>query len=331
MTIVPTELITDNGAKLESYVLELAHLNNLDFRFIEWLENNNTFCNSLVDRIVPGKPNNEELVKLQASLGYEDELLIIAEAFRLWAIEGNDNVKKVLAFSVADEGVVITPDITVYKELKLRLLNGTHTLNACLAFLYGFDLTKQSVNDKTYMGFMKKLVYEEISNAIPYDIEPAVRNDFAARVLYRFANPFIDHQWLSITVQQTAKMKMRVIPLLQKHYERYAVPPIHMTICFAAYLWFMKSEKKSNGKYVGKRNGVEYEIKDDEAGYFYETWQNNSTTELAATVLRNEALWGADLAQLPMFLLSVQERLAEISSVGVVDIVNRLEATKITA
>ena len=54
--IIPTELIPDNGKKLESIVLELAHLNGLNDDFIEWLERCNYFCNSLVDRIVTGMP-----------------------------------------------------------------------------------------------------------------------------------------------------------------------------------------------------------------------------------------------------------------------------------
>jgi len=57
--IVPTELITDNGKKLESIVLELAHLNSLEDDFIEWLEQRNYFCNSLVDRIVTGMPDEK--------------------------------------------------------------------------------------------------------------------------------------------------------------------------------------------------------------------------------------------------------------------------------
>src|SRR5688500_12497701 len=75
MIIVPTELITDNGEKLESIVLELAHRNNLDYTFFEWLENHNTFCNSLVDRIVPGKPSGDETKKIESLLGYQDELM----------------------------------------------------------------------------------------------------------------------------------------------------------------------------------------------------------------------------------------------------------------
>lgn len=94
LVIIPTELITDNGAKLESIVLELAHRNNLDYKFIEWLEEHNTFCNSLVDRIVPGKPGREELQKLESQLGYKDELLTMSEVFRLWAIEGGEKVNK---------------------------------------------------------------------------------------------------------------------------------------------------------------------------------------------------------------------------------------------
>ena len=99
MVIIPTELITDNGTKLKSILVELAHRNNLDHAFIEWLDTCNTFCNSLVDRIVPGKPGQEELQKLEEALGYKDELLTISEVFRLWAIEGGEKVKDVLQFS----------------------------------------------------------------------------------------------------------------------------------------------------------------------------------------------------------------------------------------
>src|SRR5215204_4531050 len=109
MVIVPTELIPDNGKKLESIVLELAHLNGLEDEFIEWLENHNHFCNSLVDRIVPGKPDEENQAALEKELGFTDQLLTMSEVYRLWAIEGNEYVKNCLSFAQADEGVVIAP------------------------------------------------------------------------------------------------------------------------------------------------------------------------------------------------------------------------------
>lgn len=329
MVIVPTELITDNGTKLESIVLELAHRNGLDFKFIEWLENHNTFCNSLVDRIVPGKPNAEEMKKLEASLGYEDELLTMSEVFRLWAIEGNENVKKVLSFAKADEGIVIAPDINLFKELKLRLLNGTHTFNCGLAFLSGFGITRQAVTDPVFGKFAKNLM-GEIAKAIPYEIDEKVKADFAGRVFERFCNPFIDHEWQSITVQNTSKMKMRNVPLLLRHYELNDKAPVHMATGFAGFLQYMKVTRKDNNKYFGERNAVEYDIKDDSAAYFQEAWANNSPAKLAEQVLQNEELWGADLTKLPGFLQAVQEQLQEFSIKGVLSTIAQLENKKVT-
>ncbi|HEX6847007.1 MAG TPA: tagaturonate reductase [Chitinophagaceae bacterium] len=325
MVIVPTELITDNGTKLESILLELAHQNNLDFKFIEWLENYNTFCNSLVDRIVPGRPNAAEIKRLEAELGYEDELLTMSEVFRLWAIEGDENVKEILCFSKADEGVIITPDITLFKELKLRLLNGTHTFNCGLAFLSGFTITREAMNDPVYRKFSLELMHNEIAPAIPFDIDKKVKEDFANKVFERFCNPFVEHQWQSITVQYTSKMKMRNIPLLKRHYELYDSPPAHMAAGFAGFLLYMKAIKKEDGKYFGQRGDQLYEIKDDSLEYFFRIWENNIPDKVAEIVMQNEELWETDLTKLPGFLGSVQEYLKEFLSNGVLKTIARIE------
>lgn len=331
MVIVPTELITDNGSKLESIVLELAHLNNLDFKFIEWLENHNIFCNSLVDRIVPGKPNPGETRKILEDLGYEDELMTMSEVFRLWAIEGNEKVKEVLSFSKADEGVIITSDITLFKELKLRILNGTHTFNCGTAFLCGFNITREAVNHPVYGAFTKELMHHEIAPAIPFTIDEKVKEDFANKVFERFSNPFIDHQWQSITVQYTSKMKMRNVPLLERHFELNASQPMHMVTGFAAYLLYMKVTSKNGNKYYGMRNTEEYEIKDDAAEYFYEVWQKSNSDKVAAEVMGNTDLWETDLAKFPGFLQAVQEQLRECIHNGVLATVEQLESKKVTA
>lgn len=328
MVIVPAELITDNGTKLESIVLELAHRNNLSYKFIEWLENHNIFCNSLVDRIVPGKPNVADAKKIETSLGYEDELMTMSEVFRLWAIEGDEKVKDLLSFCKIDTGVVITPDITLYKELKLRLLNGTHTFNCGTAFLCGFNITREAMLHPVYGRFTKKLMLSEIAPAIPFAIDKKVKEDFAHSVFERFCNPFIDHQWQSITVQYTSKMKMRNVPLLLKHFELNSQPPVHMAAGFAAYLLYMKAAKKEDGKYFGSRNGELYEIKDDSAKYFYKLWQNNSPEKVAEFVMQNEELWESNLTKLPGLLQVIQELLNEFLLNGVLNTVERLESKK---
>jgi tagaturonate reductase len=108
--------------------LKLAADHGLSADFVAWLHNANHFCNSLVDRIVPGSPDAATNEEICAQLGYADSLMIISEVYSLWAIQGGSKVKEVLSFAPADKGVIIAGDIEIYRELKLRLLNGTHTL-----------------------------------------------------------------------------------------------------------------------------------------------------------------------------------------------------------
>jgi tagaturonate reductase len=330
LVIIPTELITDNGTKLEGIVLELAHRNGLDYRFIEWLEMCNTFCNSLVDRIVPGKPVKEESQKLETELGYKDELLTMSEVFRLWAIEGDEKVEEVLQFSKVDSGVVIAPDITLFKELKLRLLNGTHTFNCGLAYLSGFNITREAVTDKTFSVFAKKLMHNEIAPAIPFAIDPNQKRDFANKVFERFCNPYIDHQWLSITVQNTSKMKMRNVPLLLRHYELNDAAPMFMATGFAGFLLFMKVIRKEGGRYYGQRKDVEYEIKDDSAEYFFQVWKNDNSEQVVDVVLSNTELWEAELDKLPGFAEAVKQQLKGMLQNGVLETVAELSKEGVT-
>ena len=328
MVIVPTELITDNGTQLKNIIVQLAAYNKLPQDFILWIEKHNHFCNSLVDRIVPGKPSKIEMSTLENMLGYEDALLTMSEVFRLWAIEGNEKIKEILSFAQADAGVIIQEDITLFKELKLRLLNGTHTFNCGLAFLSGFNITRDAITDAVFSKFAKKLMHTEIAKAIPYAIEDKIKTDFANAVFERFCNPFINHQWQSITVQYTSKMKMRNVPLLQKYFELYNTVPMCMATGFAAYIFYMKAVKKEGDKFFGERNNELYEINDDSVNYFYEQWQNNNAATVAEIILKNKSLWGLDLTTLPNFCETVQTQLASMMENGVLETINELVTNK---
>ena len=316
MVIVPTELIPDNGKKLESIVLELAHLNGLADDFIAWLEESNHFCNSLVDRIVPGKPSANDRETMEEALGYRDQLLTMAEAYRLWAIEGNAHVKNILSFREADEGVVIEPDINIYRELKLRLLNGTHTLSCGLAFLAGFDTVKQAMDDEAMSSFIADLMLSELAPAIPYAVDQATATNFGMKVLDRFRNPHIQHRWLNITVQYSSKMKMRNLPMLLQHYKSSDTPPELFTIGFAAWISFMKGVKKEGDKVFGQLNGEYYPIEDDRAIDFYHKWNNFSVPQLVKEVLGDIGFWGTDLNALPGFTRAVTDKVEAFLNKG---------------
>ncbi|RYF72182.1 MAG: tagaturonate reductase [Cytophagaceae bacterium] len=317
LVIVPTELISENGTKLNDILLELAHLNGLDGAFIDWLETANTCCNSLVDRIVPGRPDPATHHALTEMLGYEDDLLTISESYRLWAIEGNEHVKEVLSFHKADEGIIIRPNIDQFRELKLRLLNGTHTLSCGLAFLSGLDTVREAMEDEVISAFMQSVMLAELIPGIPYSVDEKVAQRFGFQVLDRFRNPFIEHRWLAITMQYTAKMQMRNVPTLLHYNRQLQVTPRYIAIGFAAYLLFMRATHQQDDTWCGQRNGETYEIYDDQAGYFADLWARLTPEELTTTVLQNTTLWGHDLTQLPGFESSVASHLTQLINSGI--------------
>jgi len=316
MVIIPTELLTDNGKKLKSILMDLITFNKLDSSFREWLDRHNHFCSSLVDRIVPGKPESSTKEKLEMKWGYEDDLMSVCEPYRLWAIEGDESIRKVLSFYSVDEGVVITPDITKYKELKLRLLNATHTLSCGLAYVSGFKTVRSAMEDIYFESYIRNLMMDEISSAIPFAISEYERREFGLKVLDRFRNPFLQHQWLSITMQYSSKLAMRVLPVLNRYFELFKKPPELISMGFAAYILFMRPVKKDGEKYYGMLNNQYYLINDDRAADFFGIWEEVSIDQIVNRILSNTDLWKEDLTRFEGFAATVAKKLKTFIRVG---------------
>lgn len=324
VVIVPTELVVDNGEVLKSLVLRHIRESKLGDEFLSWVEEQNHFCSSLVDRIVPGKPGGEELESLSNQLGYEDNLLLKAETYRLWAIQGGDKVKDILSFYEADSGVVIEKNISQYRELKLRMLNAPHTLMCGLAFLSGFETVKETLNDPLMEKFITILMLTELAPAMPDSVDQKVVQRYGREIIDRFRNPYLDHKWHSITFQYTMKMKMRAIPLLLNYYEIFGTVPHYFSRGMAAYIYFMKAVKERDGIYYGEFDGKEYAINDDQAAWFFEVWQQNDSKELVSSVLSNEEFWDLDLTHLTGFEESIATHLSNMMSIGAREVASAL-------
>ena len=319
VVIVATELIVDNGNKLRDIVKQLAVNNNLSADFINWIDTANDFCNSLVDRIVPGKPSAQDKKNAEELLGYSDELMIMSECYRLWAIEtSRERSEEILSFSKADEeGVVIVDDINKFRELKLRLLNGTHTFSTGLAIVGGFTTVKEAMADETFAKFITKIAKNEMAPAIlNKNITLEDAHNFINKVLDRFRNPFIEHLWISISMQYTSKMKMRNLPILQKYFATYQTPPAYMSLGFAAYILFMKSNKNEEGKYVGNLNGKDYIITDDYAGALSDYWKSPEVDTVVDLILSDENIWGINLTSFSSFAAQVKNQLESLINKG---------------
>ncbi|TPG72476.1 tagaturonate reductase [Hymenobacter nivis] len=318
LVIVPTELVPDNGTKLRAILRTLAERQALGPDFLHWLDTANDCCNSLVDRIVPGTPAPGALAALQAELGYTDELLIIAEAYRLWAIEGGERVRQVLSFAPADPGIFIQPDIALFRELKLRLLNGTHSLSCGLAVLAGFGTVRAAMDDHDLAAFVQNLMLADLLPGIPYPIDEKVGQRFGQQVLDRFRNPEVEHRWLAITLNYSAKLQLRVVPTLVHYCQQFGAVPQYVALGWAAYLLFMRGETQDEkGTWHGRLpDGTAYPINDEQAGYFADLWQRLPVHMVTASALANAELWGQDLGALPGFTAAVTQHLNLILTHG---------------
>jgi len=279
LVIIPTELISDNGIKLKEIVIELARLKGLDASFIDWVINDNDFCSSLVDCIVPGKLPASEIAAFEQKAGYADALAIMSEPYRLWAIEtASEKTAAILSFAAADARVILAPSINKYKEIKLRLLNATHSLCCGVAYLSGFLTVREALNDNQFRSYMSEMLLGEIVPLVADgDISFEEARSFAMQVIDRFSNQSIEHLWLNISVQYTSKMQMRVVPLVEKYLQQNGRVPKRMSFGFAGFLVFMKSREMEPRKYMGAYAGSFYEIKDDKAAEMSTAWASKNT------------------------------------------------------
>jgi tagaturonate reductase len=163
--IIPCELIEKNADNLKRITLQLAEKWNFDEGFIQWLNTSCTFSNTLVDRIVPGYPR-ERIAEITEELGYEDKQVVEGEHFHLWVIEAPEELQKELPFPSIGLDVKYVKDLTPYRTRKVRILNGAHTALVPVAYLYGIDTVRESVEHPVVGKFLKGEIFEEIVSTL---------------------------------------------------------------------------------------------------------------------------------------------------------------------
>ncbi|MFL5562069.1 MAG: tagaturonate reductase [Gemmatimonadaceae bacterium] len=315
--VIPCELIEDNGDRLRDIVLTLATRWNLDARFARWIDESAGFCNTLVDRIVPGAPAADEAAALATTLGYDDAMLTTAEAYRLFAIERPANSGDFAArigFAGADPGIIVADDIAPYRLRKVRLLNGTHTIAVSLALLARCQTVREALEHEAVGRFIRRALLDEI---VP-SVEVPGAAQFARDVLDRFANPYIRHALIDITLQGTMKMRVRVVPSIIELAERTGRTPVSLAFGFAAFLHFMRGETHEARRAAGERVPP-----DDHAGEIRAHWRDcddspSAIARVADAICGDVGLWGTDLRTVPGFADVVSEDLIRIQRDGVV-------------
>lgn len=289
--IIPCELIDYNGDALHELVLRYAQEWALPVEFVTWLNESNTFCSTLVDRIVTGYPR-DEAAAIETELGYKDGFLDTAEHFYLFVIQGPKSLASELRLDKLSLNVLIVDDIKPYKERKVAILNGAHTALVPVAYQAGLDTVGEAMNDAEICAFVEKAIYDEIIPVL--DLPRDELESFASAVTGRFRNPYIKHQLLSIALNGMTKFRTRILPQLLAGQKATGKLPARLTFALAALIAFYRAE----------RNGETYPVQDDAHWIerYQQLWAQHrdqliSTSDLVKAVLSVSEHWEQDLTQ----------------------------------
>ena len=298
LVILSCELIDNNGKELLRCVNLYIDDWKLEDGFRRWINEENIFCSTLVDRIVPGRIRDpEEVRRLAEQNGYDDPLTDVGEVFGIWVIEGPEELEERLPFKKAGVPVIVVPDVTPYKKRKVRILNGAHTGFVPGSYLAGFDIVRECMEDDTVRSFMNKMLYEEVIPTLPLDKKDL--EDFARAVQDRFNNPFVNHELMSISLNSTSKWRARNMPSLMEYVSEKKELPRCLAASLAAYIAFYSNdvrELNEKGLVCRRPKGNEYTVSDDrDVLEFYWAHRNDSEGDLAHAVLTNVKFWGQDL------------------------------------
>jgi tagaturonate reductase len=285
IVVLPTELLTDNGFILKSIIEKLILFNDYPKSFGEWVNQKVIFCNTLVDRIVPGRLSNEDQQVLLEKYGYTDSNAIMCEPYALCAIEGGQGVHDLLTFSTVNEEIKIVPDISQFKELKLRILNGSHTLLCAKAITEGFDTVYLAMSDPIFRKYAEELIFEEIIPSLPAEIKKEDKLSFAKDVIDRFSNPNIEHKWTSIAVQYPMKLTIRVLPLLKSYIQATGVSSTKMVECIKEVLHLLLKNENISMDDISKAAINKINL------------SSSSAEEKVKNLLKDKTIWGEDFTQ----------------------------------
>ena len=264
---LPCELIDKNGENLKKCILKYIDLWGLGEEFKKWVEKENIFYNTLVDRIVTGYPKDEDM-----GLPYEDNMVNTSEIFHLWVIEGDKKIVDEFPFDKANLNVIVTDNLEMYRTRKVRILNGAHTSMIPYALLNGLETVGDCMNDDNMRKFLESCVFDEIIPTLDLPYEEL--KDYADNVIERFKNPFIKHLCASISLNSVSKFKVRVLPSLLEYIKRKNEMPRHLIFSLKKLIEFYKTDMVNDDPAVAE-------------------FMKNATVE---EILKNEKLWGEDLS-----------------------------------
>ena len=210
-TALSCDNMPENGLVLRKAILDLA--NARDPELAKWIETNTTFPCTMVDRIVPAA-TSETLKEIQEELGgMFDPCGIACEPFIQWVIEDN--------FVTArpdwnEVGAEFVDNVVPYEEMKLRMLNGSHSFLAYLGYLAGYEHINDCINDENYKKATLSLMLQQQAPTLNVPSHVNLQQ-YAEKLIERFSNPSLKHRTWQIAMDGTQKLPQRLLDSIRWH------------------------------------------------------------------------------------------------------------------
>ena len=213
VTILSCDNLADNGHHTRRLVREFASRlpGKEAAETLDWIDARVTFPSSMVDRIVPA--TTEHYRRLVAgSCGYSDRIPVPAEPFTMWIVE-DDFIAGRPAWEAG--GAVFSEEVARYEQLKVRLLNGTHSLIAYLGALSGAATIPDSVAHPFIEHAARSVLRGEYlpSVSVPADVDV---DAYEEQLFSRWRNTALGHRSSQVGSDGSVKLRQRIpVPALQ--------------------------------------------------------------------------------------------------------------------
>ncbi len=313
LCIICCELIENNGSTLHEYVIKHAEDNKLGQDFIDWVEQNCHFCDTLVDRIVPGFPR-DTINEIKEEVGFDDNLVVKAELYHLWAIggPGYKEVMKELPLDKAGLHVIFMPSIKQFRDKKVRILNGSHTGMVPIGLQMGCETVMDAFNTPAIEKFVNDMVAEEVIPMIEEDQNEL--KAFAAGILERFYNPFIKHMLKTISLNSLSKWEARNYPTVKDNWFKAHRLAEHELFAFAALLTL----------YSGK-TGFQPDDTAEFVEFIRKNWDSNDAEATVEKIVKSN-IFTVDFSEVEGFIPAVAAYVKDIEALGMAEALKKFQS-----
>jgi len=297
-TVLSCDNIPDNGHVVKNAVLGMAQTRSPELA--QWIAEHVSFPATMVDRIVPAA-TDESLAEIADVIGVFDPCAISCEPFIQWVIEDNFVAGRP-AWETA--GVQLVEDVQPWEQMKLRMLNGSHSFLAYLGYLARFAHINECMQDAAFREAARQLMLNE--QAPTLRIKGVNLNAYADSLLERFANPALKHRTWQIAMDGSQKLPQRLLDGIRIHLQRQSDWPL-LALGVAGWMRYVSGVDDA---------GETIDIRDPLADKIRAIVETSSSDERVTALLTLKEIFGNDLPHNPVFVDAVSQAWHAIETLG---------------